>query len=61
MLQEQVEELAIERTLLLDVDNKTEVFPGIDIGIPTGRDSRKASADDTYPAVAAASRLGHRA
>jgi hypothetical protein len=30
------------------------VLPGIEIGIPTGRNSRKASPEDTYAAVAAA-------
>jgi hypothetical protein len=39
---------------LAGVQGKCPVLPGIDIGIPTGRSSRKASADDTYAAVAAA-------
>ena len=34
------------------------ILPGIDIGIPTGRGSRKASPEDTYAAVAAALRAG---
>jgi hypothetical protein len=37
---------------------KCKVYPGIDIGIPTGKNSRKASPDDTYAAVAAALRAG---
>lgn len=37
---------------------KCRVLPGIDIGIPTGARSRKASPDDTYSAVAAALRAG---
>jgi len=43
---------------LAGVQGKCKVFPGIDIGIPTGRRSRKASPDDTYAAVAAALRAG---
>jgi hypothetical protein len=43
---------------LAGVQGKCKVFPGIDIGIPTGRNSRKASADDTYAAVAAALKAG---
>ncbi|HEV2208615.1 MAG TPA: twin-arginine translocation signal domain-containing protein [Verrucomicrobiae bacterium] len=39
---------------LAGVQGKCRVLPGIDIGIPTGNHSRKASADDTYAAVAAA-------
>ena len=35
-----------------------KIFPGIDIGIPTGSNSRKASPDDTYAAVAAALKAG---
>jgi len=34
------------------------VLPGIDIGIPTGKSSRKASPEDTYAAVAAALKAG---
>ena len=40
------------------VKGKSRVLPGIDIGIPTGRNSRKASPDDTYAAVAAALKAG---
>jgi hypothetical protein len=43
---------------LAGVQGKCRVLPGIDIGIPTGRNSRKASADDTYAAVAAALKAG---
>ena len=39
---------------LAGVHGKCKVLPGIDIGIPTGKNSRKASPDDTYAAVAAA-------
>jgi hypothetical protein len=40
------------------VQGKCKVLPGIDIGIPTGKNSRKASPDDTYAAVAAALKAG---
>ncbi len=40
------------------VKGKCQILPGIDIGIPTGRNSRKASADDTYAATAAALKAG---
>lgn len=40
------------------VEGKCKILPGIDIGIPTGRNSRKASADDTYAAVAAGLKAG---
>jgi hypothetical protein len=43
---------------LTGVQGRCKVFPGIDIGIPTGKNSRKASPDDTYAAVAAALRAG---
>jgi len=43
---------------LAGVEGKCKVFPGIDIGIPTGKKSRKASPDDTYAAVAAALKGG---
>jgi hypothetical protein len=43
---------------LAGVQGKCKIFPGIDIGIPTGTNSRKASADDTYAAVAAALKAG---
>jgi hypothetical protein len=40
------------------VQGKCRILPGIDIGIPTGRNSRKASADDTYAATKAALAAG---
>jgi hypothetical protein len=40
------------------VGGKCRILPGIDIGIPTGRASRKASPDDTYAAVTAALKAG---
>jgi hypothetical protein len=40
------------------VEGKCKILPGIDIGIPTGRNSRKASSDDTYAAVSAALKAG---
>jgi hypothetical protein len=40
------------------VKGKSKVYPGIDIGIPTGKNSRKASPQDTYDAVAAALKAG---
>jgi hypothetical protein len=43
---------------LAGVQGKCKILPGIDIGIPTGRSSRKASADDTYAATAAALKAG---
>ena len=43
---------------LAGVQGKCKLFPGIDIGIPTGKNSRQASSDDTYAAVAAALRAG---
>ncbi len=46
------------RRALAGVHGKCKVLPGIDIGIPTGKNSRKASPDDTYAAVAAALRAG---
>jgi hypothetical protein len=46
------------RRALEGVGGKCRVLPGIDIGIPTGLRSRKASPDDTYAAVAAALRAG---
>jgi len=42
------------RRALAGVNGAARIYPGIDIGIPTGRDSRKASPEDTYAAVAAA-------
>ncbi len=43
---------------LSGVQGKCKVLPGIDIGIPTGAQSRKASPEDTYAAVAAALKAG---
>ncbi len=43
---------------LAGVQGKCKVLPGIDIGIPTGQHSRKASPEDTYAAVAAALKAG---
>jgi hypothetical protein len=40
------------------VAGKCKILPGIDIGIPTGRNSRKASPEDTYAAVSAALKAG---
>jgi len=40
------------------VKGKCKVLPGIDIGIPTGKNSRKASPDDTFQAVSAALKAG---
>ncbi len=46
------------RRALAGVQGKCKVLPGIDIGIPTAKDSRKASPDDTYEAVKAALQAG---
>jgi hypothetical protein len=43
---------------LAGVQGKSKVLAGIDIGIPTGKQSRKASPEDTYAAVAAALKAG---
>lgn len=43
---------------LSGTQGKCNVYPGIDIGIPTGANSRKASPDDTYAAVSAALKAG---
>jgi hypothetical protein len=43
---------------LAGVEGKCKIFPGIDIGIPTGDSSRKATPDDTYAAVTAALEAG---
>ncbi len=43
---------------LAGVKGKCRILPGIDIGIPTGRDSRKASPEDTYAATTAALKAG---
>jgi len=40
------------------VRGKCRILPGIDLGIPTGRNSRKASAEDTYAATRAALQAG---
>ena len=40
------------------VDGKCRILPGIDIGIPTGRNSRKASPEDTESATRAALQSG---
>jgi len=40
------------------VEGKCRILPGIDIGIPTGRNSRKASPDDTGAATRAALEAG---
>lgn len=46
------------RRALAGVQGKCKVLPGIDIGIPTGKGSRKATPDDTYQAVSAALKAG---
>jgi hypothetical protein len=46
------------RRALAGVNERSKVYPGIDIGIPTGQKSRKASPEDTYAAVAAALKAG---
>jgi hypothetical protein len=43
---------------LAGVQGKCEVLPGIDIGIPTDKNSRQASPEDTYAAVTAALKAG---
>ena len=43
---------------LAGVQGRCKVLPGIDIGIPTAKSSRKASPEDTYAAVAAALKAG---
>jgi hypothetical protein len=40
------------------VEGKCKILPGMDIGIPTGLNSRKASPEDTYAAVTAALKAG---
>ena len=40
------------------VQGKCRILPGIDIDIPTGRDSRKATPDDSYAATKAALAAG---
>jgi hypothetical protein len=46
------------RRALEGVKGKSKIYPGIDLGIPTGKNSRKASPEDTYAAVAAALQAG---
>jgi len=46
------------RRALKGVKGRCLILPGIDIGIPTGRNSRKASPDDTYAATLAALQAG---
>ena len=46
------------RRALAGVQGKCQVLPGIDIGIPTGKNSRHASPEDTYAAVTAALKAG---
>ena len=43
---------------LAGVEGKCNIYPGIDIGIPTGKNSRKASPEDTYAATFAALKSG---
>jgi hypothetical protein len=43
---------------LTGVQGKCPILPGIDIGIPTGKNSRKASPEDTYAATRAALQAG---
>ena len=40
------------------VQGKCRILPGIDIGIPVGKNSRRASPEDTYVATAAALKAG---
>jgi hypothetical protein len=46
------------RRALDGVGGRCKILPGLDIGIPTGPRSRKASPDDTYAATCAALRAG---
>jgi hypothetical protein len=46
------------RRALAGVKGAARVYPGIDIGIPTGQKSRKASPEDTFAAVTAALNAG---
>jgi hypothetical protein len=43
---------------IVGVQGKCKVLPGIDIGIPTGKNSRKASPEDTHAAVNACLKAG---
>ncbi len=46
------------RRALAGVRGRCRVYPGIDIGIPTGKSSRRASPEDTYAAAKAALQAG---
>jgi hypothetical protein len=46
------------RRALEGVEGRCRILPGIDIDIPTGRNSRKASPEDTYAATRAALQAG---
>ncbi len=46
------------RRALTGVNGKCRILPGIDIGIPTGKESRKASPEDTHAAVMASLQAG---
>lgn len=46
------------RRAIEGVRGKCKIYPGIDIGIPTGKTSRKASPQDTYEAVLAGLKAG---
>ncbi len=46
------------RRALAGVQGKCRILPGIDIGIPTGKQSRQASPEDTYAATLAALKAG---
>jgi hypothetical protein len=43
---------------LAGVQGKCKILPGIDIGLPTGANSRKATPEDTYAATAAGLKAG---
>jgi hypothetical protein len=46
------------RRAIAGVKGKCKILPGIDIDIPTGKNSRKASPEDTYQAVVAGLKAG---
>ncbi len=46
------------RRALAGVKGKCLILPGIDVNLPTGEESRKASSEDTYAATLAAFRAG---
>jgi hypothetical protein len=46
------------RRAIAGVKGKCKILPGIDIDIPTGKNSRKASPEDTYQAVSAGLKAG---